>query len=271
MPEPLKCLNCGMPIPCLCGKNQIEPIDSSDGKLLLGQIEVTKAEPKLEPVAPPIEEVTPETNDELLNAVVKAVAEEKPVEGEYVLDEALKSQKTFSVIEPVVGNPDPVPVPEKVEVSVTTGGVTGSTEIKPEVGRVESFTRNPALEEIFLRGKLQSGAPVEVAMSFEMLAEFLKVVLPPEELKIQELLDKIHKIRESRGLFVEEIDDGLTELAKDADAKFQKCENKVDVAKVSNAFRAKLTVLTQKRYLAKFSIQEESELSLLLAKLNHSE
>ena len=247
MPEPLKCLNCGMPVPCLCGKNQIEPIDSSDGKLLLGRIEVVKSEPVVEkkseiivePVVPPIpiEEVTPETSDELLNAVVKAVAEEKPVEGEYVLDEALKSQKTFSVIEPVVGNPDPVPMPEKVDVSVTTGEITGSTvpliqEIKPEVGRVESFTRNPALEEIFLRGKLQSGAPVEVAMSFEMLAEFLKVVLPPEELKIQELLDKIHKIRESRGLFVEEIDDGLTELAKDADAKFQKCENKVDVAKV---------------------------------------
>jgi hypothetical protein len=58
---------------------------------------------------------------------------------------------------------------------------------------------------------------------------------------------------------------------EEAEKKFDACKTGTDVKKVEAMFRAKLAVLTQKRYLAKFSIQEESELSLQLAKLQHGE
>lgn len=273
----LNCLNCGTPIPCVCGKNQTDP---EQERLLLGRIEVRKAEPepKLEPVAPPIDEEKPvetltfEGKSEDGTEEAKLTLER--AKGEYDLDKALRETptKTFSVNpeEFQVGHPDPVPQPEKVEVSVTTSfEPTGTTEISVEEGKIETFVRDPAREIVLFRGRTVAGKPVEMAMSFEMLEKFVLTILPKEEARIQELLDKIHKIRESRGLFVEEIDKGLTQVSKDADKDFKACTNKVDISKTDAAFRAKLAVLTQKRYLAKFSIQEESELSLLLAKLRH--
>jgi hypothetical protein len=263
------CLNCRTPIPCICGKNQTDP---SEEKLLLGRIEVVKAEPvpepKLEPIAPPVEEITPDTSDEEMDQIIKEIAEIQPEEKR--IEEAI-----FSVKDLVVGNPDPVMPTEnvKVTVSVNDQPVQVPVQIVPSIveAQVETTFGDKVVNKMFFRGKASNGTPVEMWMSEEALEKFVRSMLSSEEGKIQELLDKIHKIRASRGLFVEEIDKGLTALAKEADDNFDKCETKIDIAKVLNAYKAKLAVLTQKRYLAKFSIQEESELSLLLAKLRHSE
>lgn len=285
------CLSCSTPIPCICGKNVTDP---EAPRLLLGRIEVVKEalnEPKIgemriapseeikaEPVAPPVEKVTPETSDEVLDQTVKAIAEEK-TEAEKIADYH-EEAKTFSVIPepaPVVGNPDPVPSLDDAKITVTVNGSPVAEEIAEKstypvlCADVEATVDDKMTGYVYFRGRTKDGTFIELRMTQDSATEFVRKMLPSEEQKIQELLDKIHKIRESRGLFVEEIDKGLSQVSKDADKDFKACQNKVDISKTDAAFRAKLAVLTQKRYLAKFSIQEESELSLLLAKLRHSD
>jgi hypothetical protein len=110
-----------------------------------------------------------------------------------------------------------------------------------------------------------------MTLSEDYVLRLVREFLPDEKKRQQELLDKMHGIRKTRGLSVEKIDKMLTDLMDEAEKKFDACKTGTDVKKTEAMFRAKLAVLTQKRYLAKFSIQEESELSLQLAKLQHGE
>ena len=108
---------------------------------------------------------------------------------------------------------------------------------------------------------------IEIRFLAESLQKLIREELPSEEKRIQELLDKIHKIRTDRILSVQKIDEEIQKVMDDAKKDFVACQSKIDVSKTSALFRVRLAALGQKRLLSKFSIQEESELSLQLTKI----
>lgn len=209
----------------------------------------------------------------------------------------IMSQMKDSIPEPVVGHPDPVP--ENVEVSVKTNDSTTTFSAIPviespkveipkpenitlklknqaekanEDAYVAEFIKNPVTLEVTLRGtNNDTGKPVEIHLTDDFIQKLIRELLPKEAQRRQVLLDKMHNIRETRGLSVEKIDKQLSDLITDSQPKFDGCKTGTDVKRVEAMVRATLSVLTQKRYLAKFSMHEESELSLQLAKLEHSE
>jgi len=177
---------------------------------------------------------------------------------------------TFSAIPeglPVVEKKTEIPVPQEVIVKIKD-----ACEKANEDAELIDFVKNPAIQTVTLKGIIKdSGKPIELILSDDYVQRLVRELLPDERKRQQELLDKMHGIRKTRGLSVEAIDKQLTALMQEAEKRFDACKTGTDVKKVEGMFRAKLAVLTQKRYLAKFSIQEESELSLQLAKLQHGE
>ena len=152
--------------------------------------------------------------------------------------------------------------------------VVEKTEEQP-FGRVVTAVFNNAVinemnGELELRGILQDkGEGVQINIPPEKVQELIRKALPDQEQQLQTLLDKIHKIRLDRVLFVNEIDKALEGLASEVKKEFDKCQSGTDVKRVEASFRVRLAIITQRRHVAKFSIQEESELSLQVAKLRH--
>jgi len=196
-----------------------------------------------------------ETEDDVIDSGVKPI-EETPV-------------PVFSAI-PEVKDEEPkteIPVPQKVTVRIKDVCEKGNEDAK-----LLSYLKNPATNEVVFRGmNNDTGKPIEMTLSEEFVQQLVRELLPEEKRRQQELLDKMYGIRKTRGLSVEIIDKLLSKLMDECEKKFDACKTGTDVKKVEAMFRAKLSVLTQKRYLSKFSIQEESELSLQLAKLQHGE
>ena len=198
---------------------------------------------------------------------------------------------------PVVGHPDPVP--ENVEVSVTVNDKPVDTfsvipkiaEPEPEAPEMVSlklknttlddnapasayvaeFIKNPVTQEVLLRGRNnESGKAVSIYIPDEIVQKLIRELMPVEEKRMQVLLDRMHTIRETRGLAVEKLDKELVEMMKGVEKKFDACKTGTDVKKIEAFVRAQLAVINQRRFLAKFSMHEESELGLQLAKLRHS-
>ena len=147
-----------------------------------------------------------------------------------------------------------------------------------QFAHIKAYKKDPNTDDIILIANLTDadGKPmlanddsfdVEIRFSQEGLQKLIREELPTEEKRIQELLDKVHKIRTDRILSVEKIDGEIQKVMDDAKKDFVACQSKIDVSKTSAAFRVRLAALGQKRLLSKFSIQEESELSLQLTKL----
>jgi hypothetical protein len=175
---------------------------------------------------------------------------------------------TFSAIPPeiVPETKTEIPVLQKVTILIK------DADKSIEDAKLVSYVKNPATNEVILRGmNNDTGKPIEMTLSDDFVQQLIRELLPDEKKRQQELLDKMHSIRKTRGLSVEKIDALLSKLSEEAEKEFRACKTGTDVKKTEGMFRAKLAVLTQKRYLAKFSIQEESELSLQLAKLQHGE
>ena len=194
-----------------------------------------------------------------------------PAMGTSVLDQEPVLKETFSAI-PVITPPEEqkveVLVPQKVTVTVNANAGAKANED----AQLVDYYKNPATNEVILKGMNDdTGKPIIMTMSDGFIQQLIRKLLPDEKQRQQDLLDRMHNIRKTRGLSVENIDKMLTKLMDEAEQKFNACKTGTDVKKVEAMFRAKLAVLTQKRYLAKFSIQEESELSLQLAKLQHGE
>lgn len=111
---------------------------------------------------------------------------------------------------------------------------------------------------------------VEIRFSQEGLQKLIREELPTEEKRVQEVLDKIHKIRTDRVMTVEKIDKEIQKLMDDAKTDFDACKDKMDIAKTMNIYKVRLLGLGQKRLLSKFAMHEESELSYQLTKLKQS-
>jgi len=133
--------------------------------------------------------------------------------------------------------------------------------------------------DVVIRGIIQdvdetyhkdTGKGIEIIISNEEVQKLIREALPTEEQHMQALLDKIHKIRVDRVLSVEDIDKRLTNLLGDVKTEFDKAKTQTEIKRCEASFRVRLAIITQKRHIAKFSIQEESELSLALAKLRRS-
>lgn len=145
--------------------------------------------------------------------------------------------------------------------------------------RVKGYTKDPSTGDIILvafptdeEGKPinitpEGGENIQIRFSQDALQKLIVEEMPTEEKRIQELLDRIHKIRTERVLNVVKIDERIEKLTKDADAEFKACSTKLEVMRLAGAYRFQISLLTQKRHLARFSIQEESDLSLQLAKI----
>ena len=118
------------------------------------------------------------------------------------------------------------------------------------------------------------GKPTEdtivIRVSEDGFQKLIRQALPTEEQRTQELLDKIHEIRTTRILSVEEIDKEVEDTIEQSKKDFDACQNRNDIMKTNAFFRIKLQALAQKRMLAKFSMQEESEASYRLTKLRQS-
>lgn len=143
-----------------------------------------------------------------------------------------------------------------------------------QFARTDSYKKDETTKDIILHANITDeigkpiGGEIEVRLSQDALQKLIREEVPPtEETRIQGLLDKIHKIRTERVLNVEKIDKRIEELHDNVDKDFQACINKIEVMKVYNSYKIQISLLTQKRHLARFSIQEESDLSLQLAKL----
>lgn len=259
-------------------------------------VEVEQPELKLSP-----QEITQEDvgkTEEVLSPTVEKV--------EPVVKEAIPV--VVSTPELVVGHPDPVPQSKDVEVSVSTNdNKTATFSVIPEVKVPEptkttipipdnitlktrstilddkamktdediflgEYFRNPATLEVVLKGiNNDTGKPVLIHLDDVFAQKLIRELMPREDKRMQVLLDRMHKIRETRGLAVEKLDKDLTDLMASAKSEFMNCKTGTDVKKVEAYIRASLAVINQKRYLAKFSIHEESELSLQLAKLQHGD
>jgi hypothetical protein len=139
--------------------------------------------------------------------------------------------------------------------------------------RIDGYKRDPATKDVVLHAIMtdETGKPiegeVEVRLSQDAMDKLFKEQTPTEEVRIQELLNRIHKDRLDRILNVEKIDDRIEELTKSVEDDFKNCTDKLEVMKMQNAYRVRMALLTQKRHLSRFSIQEESDLSLQLAKI----
>lgn len=148
--------------------------------------------------------------------------------------------------------------------------------------RVKGYTKDPSTGDIILVAYPtdEEGKPINItpeggenwtiSLSQDALQKLIREEMPTEEKIIQELLDKIHGIRTERVLNVLKIDERIEDLQKKANIDFAACKNKFEVMKTAGAYRFQISLLTQKRHVARFSIQEESELSLRLAKLRAS-
>jgi hypothetical protein len=153
--------------------------------------------------------------------------------------------------------------------------------------RIKSYSKDESTKELILLAYLidEHGKPldplamssdgsgeireteVSVRLSLEGLQKLIREELPTEEKRIQEILDKIHEIRLKCALNLEAINTEVEAIKDGADAAFNACQNKNDVFKVRGLYLTKIGLITQKRHLSRLAIQEESELSLQLAKL----
>lgn len=139
--------------------------------------------------------------------------------------------------------------------------------------RIDKYLKDSSTGDIVLHAYLtdELGKPIEgeitVRLSQDALQKLIREELPTEENRIQELLDKIHKIRTERLLNIENIDKRIEELNTSAGTAFDNCVDKVDVLRMMAKFRTQISLITQKRHISKFGVQEESELGLQLAKL----
>jgi hypothetical protein len=142
-----------------------------------------------------------------------------------------------------------------------------------QFARIDRYVKDEATKDIILHANITDemgkpiGGEVEVSLSKDALQKLIREEMPTEDKRIQELLDKIHGIRTERVLSVEKIDGRIEELHKNVSDAFNACKDKLDIMKVHNSYKIEIALLTQKRHIARFSIQEESDLSLQLAKL----
>ena len=147
-------------------------------------------------------------------------------------------------------------------------------DVMNQFARTDSYKKDPTTHDIILHANITDemgkpiGGEIEVRLSQDALQKLIREEVPQtEETRIQELLDKIHKIRTERVLSVEKIDKRIEELHDGVTNAFKACLDKIDVMKIHNSYKIEIALLTQKRHIARFSIQEESDLSLQLAKL----
>jgi len=150
-----------------------------------------------------------------------------------------------------------------------------------QYSRIKAYKKDPNTGDIILIANLTDvdGKPmivegdandVQIRFSQEGLQKLIREELPTEEKRIQELLDKIHKIRTDRVMTVEKIDGEIEEMMKDAKTDFTNCADKLEIAKTMNIYKIKMLGLGQKRLLSKFAMHEESELSYQLTKIRQS-
>lgn len=151
-----------------------------------------------------------------------------------------------------------------------------------QYARIKEYKKDPHTGDIILiasptdeTGKPiyvtpEGGENIQVRLSQDGLQKLIREELPTEEKRIQEVLDKIHEIRIKRSLNLDAIDKAIETLTTNADTAFDGCQNKTDISKVRSMFLTKIALMSQKRFITKFAIQEESELSLQLAKLRQS-
>jgi hypothetical protein len=153
-----------------------------------------------------------------------------------------------------------------------------------QYARISSYRKDSNTKDIILVGNVtdEQGKPIidtsgtgmasiEIRLSQEGLQKLIREELPTEDKRIQEILDKIHEIRMKCALNLEAINTELEDIKKGADAAFNACQNKNDVFKVRGLYLTKIGLVTQKRHLSRLAIQEESELSLQLAKLRQTQ
>ena len=124
---------------------------------------------------------------------------------------------------------------------------------------------------ILLVSLSESSEPIEITMTKEYIEKILTSELPNEEKSLNDALKKIQEIRMKRLLYIEKIDDELKELMKDAEAKYDAIQTKIETFKYASLMKTKLSIITQKRHLAKLAAQEEAELRVKLAKLQRGE
>jgi hypothetical protein len=142
--------------------------------------------------------------------------------------------------------------------------------------RIKEYKKDPTTSDTVLIANITDadGKPteetVEIHLSQEGFQKLIREALPTEEQRIQEALDKIHKLRMTRVLSVEKIDEGIETLMKECHDEFTNCIDKVEIERTNSIYRVKLLALGQKRLLSKFAMHEESELSLQLTKLRQA-
>jgi hypothetical protein len=146
----------------------------------------------------------------------------------------------------------------------------------PTQARIKEYKKDPTTSDTVLIANITDvdGKPteetVEIHLSQEGFQKLIREALPTEEQRIQEALDKIHKLRMTRVLSVEKIDEGIETLMKECHDEFTNCTDKVEIERTNSIYRVKLLALGQKRLLSKFAMHEESELSLQLTKLRQA-
>jgi hypothetical protein len=154
-----------------------------------------------------------------------------------------------------------------------------------QYARVKGYRKDPTTNDIILMADAidEQGKPiltsnngviadynVEMRLNQDDLQKLIHSELPTEEKRIQDLLDRIHQSRLNRVLTIEKMDDALEDIKKNVAKDFNGCTGKMDVIKMSATYRTLLLASAQKRLLSKFSMQEESELSLQLTKIRQS-
>lgn len=150
-----------------------------------------------------------------------------------------------------------------------------------QFARIKAYKKDPNTGDIILVANVidADGKPVlaegdandvEIRFTQDSLQKLIREELPTEEKRIQELLDRVHKLRQNRILSVEKIDDEIQKVMNEAKDDFTNCTDKLEISKVNAIYKVKLLALGQKRLLSKFAIHEESELSLQLTKLRQS-
>ena len=154
-------------------------------------------------------------------------------------------------------------------------------DVTLQFAKIKAYKKDPNTEDIVLIANITDldGKPllvegnqndVEIRFSQDGLQKLIREELPTEEKRIQEILDKIHKLRLDRVLNIESIDKGIEKIRDEAVNDFTGCSDKLDIAKMSAIYRVKLLALAQKRLLSKSAMHEESELSYQLTKLRQS-
>jgi hypothetical protein len=141
--------------------------------------------------------------------------------------------------------------------------------------RADSYKKDESTKDIILhafpideQGKpILEGKDIEVRLSQDAIQKLIREEIPTEEKRIQELLDQIHEIKKNRLKELGTMDERIKELQKDAESKIGGATDKLEVMRYKVLFQTYTQLLSQRRFVAKFTIQEESELSLELAKL----